>query len=100
MIDYLFMYRTTPHASTGKTPAQLMFGRPIKDKIPIKSQVMEPRAAYEEARESNARWKEQARVYADDKRRAVHNEIQVEDKAIVKNMFKENKLTPTFAGAV
>lgn len=32
--DYLLMYRVTPHTVTGKPPAELMFGRNIRDKLP------------------------------------------------------------------
>ena len=31
---FLMMYRATPHISTGITPAELFFGRPIKTKLP------------------------------------------------------------------
>lgn len=30
---YLFTYRTTPHTSTGETPAKLMFGRTIRTRL-------------------------------------------------------------------
>ena len=33
--NFLMNYRNAPHATTGKTPAELMFGRPVKDKIPV-----------------------------------------------------------------
>ena len=32
--NFLLAYRTTPHATTNKTPAELMFGREINDKLP------------------------------------------------------------------
>ncbi|XP_057299419.1 uncharacterized protein K02A2.6-like [Hydractinia symbiolongicarpus] len=32
--NYLLAYRTTPHATTGATPAELLFNRPVKDKLP------------------------------------------------------------------
>ena len=32
--NFLLAYRTTPHATTGVAPAELMFNRPIKDKLP------------------------------------------------------------------
>ena len=31
---FLLPYRTTPHSSTGATPAFLMFGRELKTKLP------------------------------------------------------------------
>lgn len=33
--NYLLMYRSVPHAVTGKSPADLIFGRKIRDKLPI-----------------------------------------------------------------
>ncbi|XP_063933861.1 uncharacterized protein K02A2.6-like [Zophobas morio] len=32
--QYLFAYHKTPHCVTGKTPAYLMFGRELRDKLP------------------------------------------------------------------
>jgi len=32
--NFLLSYRTAAHATTGHTPAELMFGRNIKDKLP------------------------------------------------------------------
>ncbi|XP_057302732.1 uncharacterized protein K02A2.6-like [Hydractinia symbiolongicarpus] len=32
--NFLLSYRSTPHATTGVAPAELLFGRPIRDKIP------------------------------------------------------------------
>ncbi|XP_055524178.1 uncharacterized protein K02A2.6-like [Wyeomyia smithii] len=32
--DYLIMYYTTPHSTTGKTPTELLYGRTIRSKIP------------------------------------------------------------------
>lgn len=34
LLDYLLMYRSTPHSTTGKTPSELMFGWNIRDKLP------------------------------------------------------------------
>jgi len=34
LYEYLLMYRSTPHAVTGKSPAELLFNHPIRDKLP------------------------------------------------------------------
>lgn len=96
LTDYLFMYRTTPQASTGKTPAELMFGRQIKDKFPEIDQPLEENPNYEEARENDAIRKKRAKIYADNRRGAKANEVEIGDKVVAKNMVKANKLTPTF----
>lgn len=63
LVDYLFMYRTTPHASTGKTPAELMFGRQINDKFPTVKCPLEGSniGISEDARENDAERKEKGR---------------------------------------
>lgn len=35
LLDFLLLYRSTKHQVTGKTPAELMFGWNIKDKLPV-----------------------------------------------------------------
>ena len=32
--NFLFQYRTTPHATTGMSPAELLMGRKLRDKLP------------------------------------------------------------------
>ena len=34
MCEYLMMYSSTPHSTTGKTPSELFFGRLFRDKLP------------------------------------------------------------------
>lgn len=34
LLDYLLMYRSTVHPSTGRTPSEMMFGWNIRDKLP------------------------------------------------------------------
>lgn len=66
---YLFMFRTTIHASTQKTPIELMFGRQINDKLPqIGAQLEANVGISDEAREDYAERKEKGRQYADNRR--------------------------------
>ena len=34
MDDFLMMFRSTPHSTTGVSPAELLFGRDIRTKLP------------------------------------------------------------------
>ena len=42
--NFLLVYRNTPHSTTGKSPAELIYGRSIRDKLPSIEQ--EPTASY------------------------------------------------------
>ncbi|XP_055307867.1 uncharacterized protein K02A2.6-like [Sitodiplosis mosellana] len=70
---YLHMYRATPHATTLKTPSELMLGRTIRDKLPNISQPMEQN---EELRDRDKESKEKGKQYADEKRHAKPSEIK------------------------
>ncbi|XP_038106540.1 uncharacterized protein K02A2.6-like [Culex quinquefasciatus] len=41
--EYLVMYYTTPHSTTGKTPTEMLYGRTIRSKIPALSDIEELR---------------------------------------------------------
>ncbi|XP_073814237.1 uncharacterized protein [Musca autumnalis] len=41
LLKYLLMYRSTPHSTTLKSPAELMFNRKIRDKLPTITQPLE-----------------------------------------------------------
>lgn len=59
LLDYLLMYRTTVHPATGKTPAELLMGRNIRDKLPQ----IEQNEVVDEAVEENDRlYKEKGKV--------------------------------------
>lgn len=96
--DYLLMYRTTPHSTTGKAPSDFVIAFPIKDKFPEIEHPLEANSHDEEARENDALRKEKSKEYADHRRRAKSSDLQIGDKVFVKNMMKTNKLTPTFGG--
>ena len=42
ILDFLFQYRTTPHTVTGLSPAELLMGRKLKDKLPRVKPLEEP----------------------------------------------------------
>lgn len=91
---YLLMYRSTPHSTTLKTPAELMFNRNIRDKLP---EVDRPLELWdEEMRDRDKEMKEKGRIYDDQKRNARPNEIKKGDKVILKRQTKANKLATVF----
>ena len=91
-MDYLLCYRSTKHPTTGKSPAELMFGgRIMRDKLPQWGMPME---ADEEVIEKDKEMKEKGKEYIDKRRGAKPNAIKVGDTVLVKEMVKRNKMTP------
>ena len=94
--DFLFHYRSTPHTVTPLSPAELLMGRKLRDRLP---QVQPPCDQATEAewqillRERYARRKLREKEYADSKRHATPSDI-AEGDLILQN--RENKLSPTF----
>lgn len=92
--EYLLMYRSTPHSTTLKSPAELMFNRNIRDKLPSVDQtyMMDDDETYERDTFMKAKGKE----YADKKRHAKLSEVKEGDKVVVKRQLMTNKLATTF----
>jgi hypothetical protein len=95
LFDYLVMYRSTPHDTTGRSPFELMFGRKMKDKIPT---ILEPVDGDldAEVRERDTRKKEAGKTAADKRRRATETDIQPGDEVLLRNNQKANKLSTNF----
>ena len=89
--DYLIMYRSTPQETTGKSPAELMFGRNIRDKLPCLSKLLN-KFDDEEVRDKDREMKDKGKTFADKKLKAQETDIQVGDQVILKNLRKLNKL--------
>lgn len=79
--DYLLMYRSTKHSTTMMTPAEMMFNRNIRDKLPS---IRQARIDDEIIRDRDKEMKEKGKEYADMKRHAKPNEIQEGDDVILK----------------
>lgn len=91
--DFLHSYRATPHSSTDYSPAELLFGWNIRDRLPpIRRKVDVTRA-----RNNDKNSKEKGKLYTNVKRKAKHSNIDKGDHVLVKNMMKKNKLTTNFA---
>lgn len=97
LTEYLLMYRATEHSVTGKSPGELLFGRKMRDKLPEISQPLETVVdTFEDVRDLDKINKEKGKEYTDRKRKAKPNDIQLGETVVLKNMVRQNKLTPTF----
>lgn len=96
--DFLFHYRTTPHTVTGISPAELLMGRQLRDKLP-KLQIPKDKCTEAEwqqlLRDRNAKAKLRQKEYADKSRSAEPSEIAEGDKVLLKQA-RENKLSSMF----
>lgn len=90
---YLLMYRSTPHSTTLRSPANLMFSYHIRDKLPTMNQPLE---VEDELRERDKNKKEKEKEYADSKRGARPNDIAVGDFVLAKRQIVPNKLQTPF----
>lgn len=90
---YLMMYRSTQHSTTLKTPAELMFGWNIRDKLP---QISQPLETNEELMDHDKEMKEKGKEYADGRRGAKESGIKAGDVVLVQRHSKMNKLSTTF----
>ena len=98
MADFLFQYRVTPHTVTEISPAELLMGRKLRDKLP-KVQIPKDRATEAQwqllLKERDARAKLRQKEYADRTRAAKFSEIEEGDQVLLKQA-RENKLSPNY----
>ena len=91
---FLIAYRSTPHQTTGATPAELMFERKIRTKLPQLNSAVQSEID-DKARERDQISKFKGKLYWDDKRNAKSTEIEVGDEVLLKQK-KTAKLTTSF----
>ena len=92
MDKFLMMYRSTPHSTTGVSPAELLFERRIRIKLPH----LQEFSIEDEVRDRDSERKEKGKVYADCKRNARESEIQEGDKVLLRQE-KETKLSTPYS---
>ena len=89
---YLTAYRSLPHPTAGMSPAELLFGRKIRTKLPELKDVHVEQECHDRDSEQKARYK----AYADARRGAKYSNTNIGDEVLVKQ-GKQNKLTTTFS---
>ena len=94
LVHYLATYRTTPHTVTGVCPAELLFGRKIRTKMP---ELRETSVNDDELRDRDWEKKMKAKTYADERRGAQPNDLRTGDQVLLKKK-KSDKLSAKFEG--
>ena len=90
---FLLSYRSTPHTSTGLSPAQILFGRELKTKLPQVPNVPQNKTD-QVIRQNDARAKATMKHYADKKQYIKPSNIQTGDNVLVKDTRSIRPLTP------
>ena len=89
---YLTAYRSIPHNTTGRSPAELLFNRKVKGKI---TDLSIDHAYDHEVHDRDAEQKAKSKAYADIHRRASPSSIELGDEVLVQQ-DKTNKLSTAF----
>lgn len=93
--EFLLMYNATLHGTTGTPPAELMFGRQIRDRTPGIEDLVTGDVDCRE-RDTDITRKNRELQDANNRRRAKEPGICVGDEVVLKNHTLGHKLTPTF----
>ena len=94
IFKFLLNYRATPHTTTGKSPAELLYNRTIRTKLP-QITAESGSTLHQDVKERDARLKRKMKDYADSKIRAKHSEIDKGDMVLVRQP-KSNKMSTKF----
>lgn len=90
--EFLINYRSTPHATTGKSPYETVFGRKMNNFLPTIQHKMN---TDEDLKATDDKNKAKAKDYADNKRKTKHHQLQVGD-MVLRKQRKINNLTPYY----
>ena len=93
---FLLAYRSTPHTTTGESPAKLLFGRELHTKLPsleLANQSVIPLSA---ARDNDSARKQYAKDYADTTNRAAESNLRPGDTVLLRNPQPANKLSSPY----
>lgn len=90
MYNFLRNYRATKHATTGISPSDLLFGRPMKTKLPS----LTPKRKDQRLRHSDKAMKNKMKHYADTKRHSKPSSLKIGDTVLVKQEKRNKSTTP------
>ncbi|XP_068738483.1 uncharacterized protein [Montipora capricornis] len=90
--SFLIMYRTTRHSTTGVNPAELLFRRKLKTRIPG---IEEFPVDDQEVNDRDNETKEKGKLYTDEKRCGRKSDVK-EVNTVLLRQKRKNKLTPNF----
>lgn len=90
---FLFAYRSTPHSATGVSPAELMFGRKLRNKLP-QIELDHEKTVDEGVRDTDWCAKVKNKLYIDDKRGARESDLIEGDQVLVKQTRKDKPSAP------
>ena len=90
---YLAQYRNLPHTTTGRTPAELLYNRKLRGKLP---DIGSNPVVDHELRDRDSEMKGRSKIYADERRGARYSEIETGDRVLVQQE-KTNKLSTPFS---
>ena len=88
---FLLAYRTTPHAVTGVSPAELLMNRVVKTKVP---QLSLPQDTDGSVRERDAQCKMEGKIYGDKVRKSEELDIKEGDFVLLKQQHTDKTTTP------
>ncbi|XP_065073800.1 uncharacterized protein K02A2.6-like, partial [Ochlerotatus camptorhynchus] len=92
--NFLLMYNSTPHTTTGVAPSVLMFGRILRDKLPSVTGRVDQMT--EGIRDRDWSLKLQAAESTNKRKDAKENTLKVGDLVIAKRTMREYKLSSNF----
>jgi len=93
LFTFLRAYRNTPHASTNKTPSELLLHRNVKTRLPDLSHNLSVSPTTDsEVRIRDAVAKEKMKTYADKRRNTTYHNLKLGDVVLVK-IQKTNKFS-------
>ena len=93
---FLLNYRLTPHCSTGYSPAELLFNRKIKNKLPQHPPDLSASRLHSQVLENDAKAKAVMKRNEDTRNRSKKSKISIGDVVLVKQQ-KRNKFPTRFS---